>query len=286
MPKYHIAEDVVTACRVRNRPCVKSSVENHFDSREEAEDVFLNLNKSGANMSELIDPLLEPIVITVSPNATSVAELISEITQFAEYPSKAVIEFYEKIFRGQIPDFLPVEVKHSYSMNSDFRSSMTSATLNFALQSCGMFGKITKETASDIAEIVGDGILLDPMAGNGFAAKALREAGVRTVASDNHSWEISSGIENLDALESLKKYGEKISHLLISWAPYTSNIDVQLLREIRKNYPHITIINIGESRGGCTGSDEFWDEADIVTDQPHVRYSTTSGLHDQIVFVK
>jgi hypothetical protein len=191
-------------------------------------------------------------------------------------------DFCSTVYSGKVPQMLPSNLVDY----GESRNSLEAMRIGHYLQSCGMYGKIMKETATDIAANVGDGVVLDPMAGNGWAAKALREAGVKTIASDDNSWKISKDVEKLDALESLKKYGNKISHLLISWAPYGSDIDVKLLREARENFPHITIINVGEGIQGCTGSPEFWDELEEVHPEHRVRYETTIGLHDHVTFGK
>lgn len=293
MTKYHIGINGTAACRARTRPCPlggESGSENHFDSKESAENFYqksltqqhgaLNTVKKAA-VSE--DEFLRPITIKIKDSASTVEQL-SEMLKSVDRPlTEAQEKFYRDIRNGEIPEELPRTLSSEYR-GSDY--SLQSSMMHGSLQDCGYYGKFTKTVARSIANNVGDGVILDPMAGNGFAAKALREAGVKTIASDDNSWKISSEIENMDALDSLRKHGDKISHLLISWAPYESDIDVKLLREVRTNFPHITIINIGESYGGCTGSEEFWDEADPILEKYPVPYETTFGLHDHVTFVK
>jgi hypothetical protein len=286
--KYHIGVNGPSACRARTRPCPlggKSGSENHFETKSEAE-TFHQKNLSDEHgmlkSSRKVNELLSPIVINIPEKSDSTETFTKNLERISnEYPEQQIIDFYDTLRRGEIPKFL-----RSPSVTGS-RAFMTSTTLNAAMQNLGIYGKVFKDTAKDIAKNVGpDGVVLDPMAGRGWAAKALREAGVQTIVTDDNSWDISSDIESMDALESLKKYGDKTTHLLISWAPHTSEIDLQLLQEVRANYPHITIINIGEPAGGCTGSDKFWDEVETFSPEHYVTYQTTVGLHDRITFCK
>lgn len=291
MPKYHIGINGPGACRARVKACPlggASGTENHFESKDEAAAVHQKmlseehglLKTSKRIPEDANSELLAPIDIAIPNAAQPPLEFMKTLDD--QNFAWEMESFLTTVYSGEVPQMLPSNL-------SDFgesRNSFESMLISRYLQTCGMYGKIMKETADDIAANVGDGTVLDPMAGNGWAAKALREAGVKTIASDDDSWEISKDVEKLDALESLKKYGDKTSHLLISWAPYGSDIDVKLLREVRKNYPHITIINVGEGEQGCTGSPEFWEELEEVTPETRVRYDTTIGLHDHVTFGK
>lgn len=291
MPKYHIGVNGPGACRARVRACPlggESGTENHFDSKSEAETLHQKLLseehgflKTSKRLPEDANSkLLAPIEIVIPSKAEPVKDFLSSLdNQNFAFDMES---FCSTIYSGEVPEMIPPDLAY----DSDGRNSLESMQISRWMQTCGMYGKITKETAADIAVNVGDGTVLDPMAGNGWAAKALREAGVKTIASDDNSWEISKDVEKLDAMESLKKYGDKISHLLISWAPYGSDIDVKLLREVRANYPHVTIINVGEGEEGCTGSSEFWHEIEETPPGHRIRYDTTFGLHDHVTFGK
>jgi hypothetical protein len=293
MPKYHIGSNGPSACRARVRACPlggESGNENHFPTKAEAEVYHQKslsdehgLLKTSKRVSEDSDSqLLAPISIAIPKKAVPFDEFVKVYGEYGGGTSNTIRNFCTDIYEGRVPQNIPSEIA-GYGSSS---LSMSTMQVGHWIQSCGMYGKITKDTASDLAEVIGDGIVLDPMAGNGWAAKALREAGVKTIASDDDSWNISKDIEKLDAMESLKKYGNKISHLLISWAPYGSDIDVKLLREARENFPQITIINVGEGEQGCTGSPDFWNEIEEIDPGKRVRYETTFGLHDHITFGK
>lgn len=240
-----------------------------------------------SNVSAILEmtdeSLLEDFQIVLDETVPTVEDLINDAKHLERYVSPSAIEFYATVRRGEIPESIPFEISEMYA--EDYGSSSFSAySVHAYQQKCGYYAKFTQYFAREIAEQVGDGVVLDPMAGRGYAVKALRNAGVKTIASDNNSWSISDHIENLDALDSLRKYGDKISHLLISWAPFENDIDLKLLREVRANFPHVTIINVGEKSGGCTGSTEFWDEAVIV--EHSLAYENLYGLFDRAVYVK
>lgn len=239
---------------------------------------------SVTSIMEITDEsLLEDFQIVLDTTVPTVQDLINDAKRLDRHITQSAIDFYATVRRGEIPESVPFDISEMYA--EDYTSSLFGAySVHQYQQKCGYYAKFTQYFAKEIATHVGDGILLDPMAGRGYAVKALRNAGVKTIATDNNSWKISEHIENLDALESLRKYGNQITHLLISWAPYKNDIDVRLLREMRANYPHVTIINIGEKSGGCTGSMEFWDEAQIVDHS--LAYESLYGLFDMAVFIK
>jgi len=216
---------------------------------------------------DLSDPLLAPVSMQMREDIPTVDDPV-----FSAF-SPAVRTFCSAICSGEIPERVPPELEE---ITGPF------TFLHFWQQYHGYYGHFSKETAHDIALNVGDGTVLDPLAGEGWAVKALREAGVRTIASDKSS---NTQFEQLDAMDALKKYGDQITHLLISWAPPRADIDLQLLREVGAKYPHVMIINVGEDQGGCTGSEQFWREAKRVTPKYPVRYQRTSGVYDNLTFV-
>jgi len=215
------------------------------------------------------DPLLAPVAVHVNETVPTADDAV-----FSTF-SAEVRSFCSAVRNGEIPERIPPEAEEL---------TLPFLFLHHWLMRCCYYGSITKETAHDIALNVGDGVVLDPLAGSGYGVKALREAGVRTIGSDINS--SNPAIEKLDAVESLKKYGSQITHLLISWAPHGSDIDHQLLREVRANFPHVTIINIGEGEEGCTGSEQFWYEAETMEPQYLVRYRCRANLFDGVTFMK
>lgn len=204
----------------------------------------------------------------------------SKIANFSE-EENAMIHAVE---RGEIPEHFP----KSFTDPESLRSVMSHSHLS----QHGYYAKVTKEFAGNLKQKIGaDAVVLDPMAGRGFFAKAMREQGVKTFASDDKSWNSkhTDSVEDMDAYQSLEKYGDKTSHLVLSWAPMDGNADEKLIHRVKEKYPHITIINIGEDEGGCTNSQGFWDEVyngDYDTHYPDCGYSTNYGINDSVSFIR
>ncbi|MBA7609864.1 hypothetical protein ES703_17059 [subsurface metagenome] len=116
--------------------------------------------------------------------------------------------------------------------------------------------------SKEILNLVGEGFVLEVAAGDGMLSHWLKEYGVNIKATDNMSWhkelpnkgtpiELHSEVEALDALEAIRKY--KLRMVIVSWIPYGSKLDCEILDE----NPEYLIL-IGEGYGGCTGSSKFW----------------------------
>lgn len=219
--------------------------------------------------------MLDRFVLSVPEDATTVEDFSNMLHLVKAYDLDTV-NFYSKLRAGIIPDELPFEssVLHHYESGG-----MPGIYLHGAGQKLGYYGRATKSFAKTVKAYVGDKIILDPLAGVGHMTLALREAGVKTIATDDHSWPGSNNFEKLDALDSIRKYGELIDFVLLSWPPYMSNIDEQIVHLLRDEFPHIKLMYIGEGPGGCTGTERFWD---LVGDDSNedIYYETTYGLHD------
>lgn len=225
--------------------------------------------------------------IKISPPKNKVVPLEDILTMFATVGEKIslpteVTTFYNAIVSGNIPERMPIELT-----DRDFLRGTIAHVIPFTmwqnLQKIGYFTVTTKMFAKAMKQVVKDKVVLDPLAGAGFLAKSLREAGVKTIASDNNSWGFNNGIEKLDALDSLTKYGDVTGYLAISWADYGSDIDYRLLMLTREKYSHIKIIVIGEYEG-CTGSSKFWQAAEPTQpDESNIlaaSYKSFNSLHD------
>lgn len=317
MAKYHISKDgvarkcqakTVEACRA-----VKSGFDEHYGTREEAQKAYENsmntkqgqtsslskkksIAKNSSNHSEDTSnsPYLQPILIR---NEITGANALKEIAERNRYMKHRDLKADEKKF---VRDFANGKIP------SSFPDSLVGDTIGMGLhmtsQDVGYYAKITKEFAHNLSKKIRDDlggkepVVLDPMAGKGYFVKAMREQGVKTIGSDDKSWakaQTDEGIEDLDAVESLKKHGNELTHLVMSWTPPYSTLDKKLYDVVRKDFPHITIINIGEDAGGCTGSEEFWDNIrddskknTVEIEYNDCGYKTLFGVHDFVTFVK
>jgi len=113
--------------------------------------------------------------------------------------------------------------------------------------------------AKEIKLLIGEEPALEVAAGDGMLSHWLREHGVDIKATDAMSgqwdWDLHpsrSKVEKLDAIEAIRKYKPRL--VVVSWIELGSTLDIKILEE----NPEFVII-IGERRGGCTGSREFWE---------------------------
>lgn len=307
MPSYHITENGPKPCSTTPAKCpiTKETGEKHYSNFDQAQskyehkmiyDFSMDKTKASKN-SKFLKPLSIKPVENIDRKINELDENLKLIERNNSL-SKETKDYLKSFMNGNIPEEIPSEIssRTDYSINSSLNSSMTHS---LSLES-GYYAKVTKTFASNLTEKIGkDSTILDPMAGKGYFVKAMREQGVKTIGSDDKSWDTAksddnNSIENLSAIDSLKKYGNKIDHLVISWAPYENDIDDKLYKIVKTDYPHITIINIGEDMGGCTGSEKFWNsldedkENDLIDMDSHDQcgYKTTSMLHDFVTFVK
>ncbi|MGL5676161.1 MAG: hypothetical protein ACRDDX_07095 [Cellulosilyticaceae bacterium] len=153
---------------------------------------------------------------------------------------------------------------------------------------------VTKDFCKALATFIGNKKVLEVMAGTGCLTYGLRQYGVTIHATDDLSEGLYEkfwidDLEQLDCIESIKKYGKDIDYILISWAAYKAPIltVVQLLKYMN---PQAQIIYIGETKGGCTGHDALWDMVAPVGDNtfyPAVfKYRSWYGLHDRPYLLK
>lgn len=121
----------------------------------------------------------------------------------------------------------------------------------------GAYFTPTRENVESIKAAMGsDAVVLDPLAGKGWAGEALRGVGVPVIMSDDKSWATSKTksdeIEDLDAVESARKHAASCSHILISWAPGDDvaggdrKTDREIIEEAKKINPSIKIAMISQ----------------------------------------
>lgn len=305
MSSYHITENGAKPCSTTPERCpiTKDTGDKHYSNFQEAQKEYENKmvydfsvdSVKASKPSQYVQPLTIPSVKNIDENIHSIKKDIKEI--FNDDLNPETEEYLRSFMSGEIPNKIPDELT---DRKGDRGMFLASSMIHSASLDSGYYAKITKKFAAGLAEKIGkDSTILDPMAGKGYFVKAMREQGIKTIGSDDMSWktaqtEEASEIENISAVDSLRKNGNRISHLVISWAPYESDIDNTLYQTVKNEYPHITIINIGEGMGGCTGSEKLWDNLDEDQENDLINmdsrnqcgYETTSILHDYLTFVK
>ena len=167
----------------------------------------------------------------------------------------------------------------------------------FFLKSLG-FVKISKSWIRPLAAYLGTSKVLEIMAGNGALTKALRDERVKIIATDDQSWgekawfdeNAWTPVENLDALDAIRKYGKETDYIICSWPPYENPIAYQALLLMREVNSNCKMIYIGEGMGGCTADDKFHESA-IYVDDPEFEkavknFQRWKGLHDNPYLIK
>ena len=139
----------------------------------------------------------------------------------------------------------------------------------------GMWSYVNAPFAKALSDYLGGAPTLEIMAGNGYISKGLRNnnATQNIYTTDSQAWvkENETGkhpvtkIEKLDALEAIKKYGDEVEYVIMSWAPDKGEIDWDVLKLLRSTYPEVKLLVIGE-KDGATNSKKFWQEAQLSQD--------------------
>lgn len=198
---------------------------------------------------------------------------------------KIVDDYKNKI----IPNNIDSEILCCYPLRDYFISAQ-----GFAL--------VTNAWIKPLADIIGSSKCLEVMAGKGTISYALQQHGVDIKATDNYSWEGSfnfddlfTDVENIDAVEAIKKYGKDVEYVIMSW-PYMDKTCYEVVKKLYEVNPHSKLIYIGESDGGCTACDEFFDfffdmYKNNIDNEYYALYMNTKlnigfkswyGIHDRI----
>lgn len=140
----------------------------------------------------------------------------------------------------------------------------------------GMWSYVNAPFAKALADYLNGAPVLEIMAGNGYISKGLRNnnANQRIYTTDSQAWtrENETGkhpvttIEKLDAISAIKKYGDQVDYVIMSWAPDKEEVDWDVLQLLRHDYPDVKFLVIGE-QDGATNSKKFWQEAQLSQDE-------------------
>lgn len=147
--------------------------------------------------------------------------------------------------------------------------------------------------------------ILEIFAGSGILSLGLQFNGVTIHPTDNLSWfkkdEVMgiednldqkhsrhgsiyiNDIEQLDALEAVEKYKDDYEVLLFSWPPIDDPISIEACRMWSTKHPDGIIVYIGETKEGCTGCRELYEEYVTIETFPMYNYR---GIHDLVMFMK
>ena len=139
----------------------------------------------------------------------------------------------------------------------------------------GMWSYVNAPFAKALSNYLNGEPVLELMAGNGYISKGLRNNNPtqKIYTTDSQAWvkENETGkhpvtkIERLDAIDAVKKYGNDVKFIIMSWAPDKQETDWDVLQLIRQDYPDVHFLVICE-KDGATDSKKFWQEAQLSQD--------------------
>lgn len=139
-----------------------------------------------------------------------------------------------------------------------------------------MWSYVNAPFAKALSEYLDGKPVLEIMAGNGYISKGLRNnnSSQKIYTTDSQAWvnENETGkhpvteIEKLDAIAAIKKYGDQVDYVIMSWAPDKQETDWEVLQLLRQDYPDVKLLVIGE-KDGATDSKKFWQNAQLSQDE-------------------
>ncbi|MDA3730187.1 hypothetical protein PBV87_01480 [Niameybacter massiliensis] len=196
-----------------------------------------------------------------------------------DLPEDIPFDYTDQIYAGFDSCGVPIIIPKDYN-SYDYRETLL-PIVGYTL--------VTKNVCKALASFIKDKKVLEIMAGTGCLTYGLRSFGVNIHATDDYSEELLTNfwikdLEQLDCIESVRKYGSQIDYLLISWCAQKAPIltVIQLLKHIN---PKAQIIYIGETKGGCTGNDALWDMVTPIRYNNFYEavlcYRSWYGLHDR-----
>ncbi len=151
----------------------------------------------------------------------------------------------------------------------------------------GMWALATQDLAEQLAAWIGDRAVLEIMAGAGWLARALSDAGVRVVATDDGSWErtwfhrfLQPVYEVLPVEASVAVQTIPADVLLCSWPPYDDEAITAAAMLWGSERP---IIYLGEGYGGCNAPESFWRSFREEDAAPVIPLMRWPGIHDSVV---
>jgi len=200
----------------------------------------------------------------------------------------------EKVnYLNEIVENIPDKYTDSHSWDSfEPRASTEAFRLRETFLKKGMFALVSWQWVKPFAKWIGDKKCLEVMAGRGWLSLALQSLGVDIIATDDYSWGIKRNwdepvteVEELDTIEAVKKYGEGVDLLIMSW-PYMDDNAYNTIKELNNINPDVQIVYIGEGYGGCTASDEFHEHFQEIEDEEFQNavsgFQQWWGLHDYV----
>lgn len=216
------------------------------------------------------------------------SELLTRIYDYLEEIKDNDKEFHDdvniflsSIKNSEVPKHFPdyEDAFMNFNEKNMKRDTIMMLTRSYC-QSKGYYGIVTENYCEELKNYIGNKKVLEVMPGRGFLAKGLAEQGVNIKATDDLSWpnmeDPLTNIDNLSALEAIKKYGDDFNVLLISWPPYK---DYDINEAIQHWGAKKEILYIGEDDGCCANEDFF---KMIKMKKSKIEQPQFSGMHDNL----
>ena len=210
--------------------------------------------------------------------------------KFAEYfIENETYNFLEDYYKHKLPRYYDTSFCNSFS-------SMSLKARDSAIELCG-FLLVNKDMCEDLAEFIGNGKCLEVMAGLGSLSYGLRQEVVDIITTDlyidhplnyNNIW---CDIEQIDAVEAVRKYGKDVDYVIMSWPRGDEkHTAYQVAKELYKIDPNKVLIYIGEQEGGCCADEMFFAGIEYTNknkfDCINTHFSNWYWVHDQIYTVR
>jgi hypothetical protein len=203
--------------------------------------------------------------------------------------AKQVKQFANMIKNRQIPYRIPRFFNDNMSLDVCMLRNVVIHNLGYAM--------ISWKWTNEVAKWINDRKCLEVMAGTGALSYALKKKGVDIITTDNFSWHLNwqgndkmyTYIENLDAIESVKKYARDVEIIIMSWC-YMDDTGYRVLKQMHETNPDCIMLVIGEGHGGCTTDDNFFENLIEIKDytfrKVQKEFFQWHGIHDYPRLVK
>lgn len=190
---------------------------------------------------------------------------------------------------------LPETVEKSKEM-----ATVLSNILEFGQSTEGMraitgFANLNLETIDGLSKHLQGKKCLEICSGSGLLANELQMKGIDVIPTDIANekdngyyllrTEPYTKIEQIDGLSAIEKFDADV--LIMSWPPFDDPIAANALEKFIDKNPNGEIIYIGESEGGCTADNRFFEliyEHELTENHLNINYEPTpfAFLHDNI----
>lgn len=154
----------------------------------------------------------------------------------------------------------------------------------------GSFPFLSERWIQPFVEWIGSRRCLEVMAGRGVLSAVLRQEGVYTTATDDFSWancrvgfdhwtqKQSFGVKDMDAIESVKKYGKLTDILIMSW-PEAHSPAKEVIQEFHSQNPNGLVVYIGEGKGDSCADEDFFQHFEITPDKEFLEIASLFEKH-------